>query len=150
MKVNVTTQIKISSNAHAVFKYLTDLKYIHLWNPQLTYVSSKEKLKLGSKYQTTTQVLGVNIESNNVVSRFQQDEFLQIDNTTGMVQFAAAFEIKEQADSVMLKCITSVSSTHKAFAFSGSVLKILARRELQADLQALKIAVEQKLPATTF
>jgi hypothetical protein len=42
-------------------------------------------------------------------------------------------------------CATTVSSDNKAFAFAAPVLKALARRELQTDMQALKLAVEHHL-----
>ena len=127
--------------------YLTDLRYMHLWNPQVTSLSSRKLLKLGSTYQTTSHVLGITIESANKVTKYIKNKELQIENSTGLVHYSAHFKLSPTANKkVLLTCSTDVSSDSKAFAFSVPVLKLLARRELQSDLQALKIAVEKRMP----
>jgi uncharacterized membrane protein len=147
MRVNVATKITIAAPAREVFRYLTDLKYTHLWNPQIKQLSSKKVLKLNSTYETTSQVLGITIQSVNVVTKYIPNKELQIENNTGTVHYRANFRlVPKTPKSLVLTCTTTVSSDYKAFAFSGPVLKLLARRELQTDLQALKIAVEHQVP----
>ncbi|MDB5175165.1 MAG: Polyketide cyclase / dehydrase and lipid transport [Candidatus Saccharibacteria bacterium] len=147
MKAKIITKVTISSPSSEVFKYLTDLKYMHLWNPQVKEVSSKKVLELHSTYQTVSQVLGVVIKANNSVTKYSNDQELQIENTTGTVNYVANFKLTPTDNgTTLLICNTTVSSESKAFAFTAPVLKLLARRELQSDLQALKIAVENQIP----
>ncbi|CAN5149630.1 hypothetical protein BH09PAT3_BH09PAT3_2370 [soil metagenome] len=145
MKAHVITRITINSSAQDVFLYLTDLKYMHLWNPQVKELPAQKVLKLHSKYKTVSQVLGVKIEAANIVTRYDLNKELQIENETGTVSYIANFKLITHNDTVTLVCDTTVSSDSKAFAFTAPVLKLLARRELQTDLQALKIAVENNV-----
>jgi uncharacterized membrane protein len=146
MKATVTTRVTIQSSATKVFMYLTDLHYIHLWNPQLQAVSEKKILRLHSTYKTVSRILGVTIEAENRVTKFVQDAELELENLTGTVHYTVNFEVQTKNKStVLLKCKTTVSSEHKAFAFTAPVLKIMASRELQSDLKSLKVAIENDL-----
>lgn len=144
-EATIVTRITIAASPAAVFKYLADLKYHHLWNPQLQQLSSYEKLRLHSRYQASSRVLGIKIEMTNSVTRFAPAREMQIENETGAVHYCANFQLRAQGDKTLVTCTTAVSSHAEAFAFAAPVLKALARRELQADLQALKLAVENNL-----
>lgn len=145
MTANVTTRISIAASASEVFEYLTNLKYYLLWNPQITNLSGHGKLKLNSTYSTTSNVLGVTIKSKNVITKFRADKLIQIENKTGLVHYIARFTLKPDRKKTLVICATTVSSESSAFAFAVPVLKLLARRELQTDLQALKLACEHQL-----
>jgi carbon monoxide dehydrogenase subunit G len=145
MHTTIKTQVGIKAPPADVFKYLSDLKYHHLWNPQIQSFSSKERLALGSKYKTESQVLGVKIKSNNEVTKFANPEEIEIANNTGTVKYKANFKLVDKEGGTFLTCSTTVSTDSEAFAFAKPVLKLLARRELQSDLQALKLAVEHRL-----
>lgn len=148
MKAKVVTRVSIGATADEVFKYLTDLKYMHLWNPQLKAASSQKVLRLNSTYQTVSIVLGITIEALNMVTEYVPGKLLQVENTTGNIHYLVNFRLtRKNRATTMLTCTTTVWSESLAFAFSTPVLKLLARRELQTDLQALKIAVENQLSA---
>jgi hypothetical protein len=102
-------------------------------------------LALGSKYQTESRVLGVKVMAKNVVTKFMKSKELEITNTTGLVKYQANFKLRGKSARTILMCTTTVSADSEAFAFAKPVLKLLARRELQSDMQALKVAVEQRL-----
>jgi hypothetical protein len=146
MQTAVITQATIHAKQAEVFKYLSDLKYHQLWNPQLLSISSSGKqLELGSEYKTQSQVLGVKIRARNVVTKFENLKELEISNNTGLVQYRANFKLRAKKNGTVLVCTTTVSTDSEAFAFAKPVLKLLARRELQSDMQALKLAVEHNL-----
>jgi hypothetical protein len=149
MKTSVVTQISIKAKPAEVFEYLTNLKYHYLWNPQVQSLSSAESLKLGSEYESVSLVLGVKIRAKNVVSKFTSSKELELENKTGLVKYRASFRLQRAGSSTLLICSTTVSADSEAFAFAKPVLRMLARRELQTDLQALKIAVENKLNQKT-
>jgi carbon monoxide dehydrogenase subunit G len=145
MQATVKTQIVIRAEPTKIFKYLADLKCHHFWNPQVQSFSSTEALKLGSKYQTESQILGVKIKSNNEVTKFVRDKEIEISNAGGTVKYRANFKLQPKNGGTSVVCATTVSTEGEAFAFAKPVLKLLARRELQSDLQALKLAVEHNL-----
>ncbi len=90
-------------------------------------------------------LLGVKISGKNKVTKFVQGKELELENSTGILQYRVNYRLQASHRKTVLYCTTSVSSSGTAFAFATPVLKLLARRELQSDLQALKIAVEQHL-----
>jgi hypothetical protein len=90
-------------------------------------------------------MLGVKVKSTNKVTRFVAGRELELQNTTGTVQFKVNFHLASKYKNTLVVCSTTVSSDIQAFAFSGPILRKLAQRELQSDMQALKIAVENQL-----
>jgi hypothetical protein len=145
MSVRVITQIAIAAPRPVVFEYLTDLKYHHLWNPQVQSLAGSGVLEKGSTYQTTSLLLGIKVHSHNKVTLVQSPRRLVIENDAGLVHYKAEFQLEADGDKTVVVCSTNASADSVAFAFTKPVMKLLARRELQTDLQALKIAVEQKL-----
>jgi hypothetical protein len=142
VQARVVTKVSIAAEPAAVFKYLTDLKYHYLWNPQLQSIEPITKLKEGSTYKTTSVVLGVRINAKNEVTKFVKDKELELINNTGMVKYRASFKLSPKPHKTEVACSIVVSSDSHAYAFATPVLKLLARRELQIDLQSLKLAVE--------
>lgn len=68
-----------------------------------------------------------------------------MENKTGLVRYRAHFQLKSKDDYTLVTCATTVSTDARAFAFAAPILTRLARRELQTDMQALKLAVEHQL-----
>jgi polyketide cyclase/dehydrase/lipid transport protein len=125
---------------------LTDLKYHYLWNPQVQSISpSQGKLELDSRYRTTSTVLGVRIASHNHITTFAPNQELEMENTTGLVHYRANFRLLPKGAHTLVICTTTVTADSQAFAFAAPILRRLARRELQTDMQALKLAVEGRL-----
>ena len=145
MKARVVTKVTISASPVAVFAYLKNLEHHYLWNPALQRLSSIKPLKLGMEYKSVRMVLGKQLKATNTVTAFINNRELQLENNTGMIHYCVNYKLKSQGKNTVLTCSTSVSAESKAFAFAKPVLEILARRELQSDLQALKVAVEQRL-----
>ena len=117
----------------------------YLWNPPQQTIEPIITLKLGSQYKTTSVILGKKLEALNTVTKFHDSKELELENNTGLVHFVVNFKLSYNAGKTTLICNSILDSDSKAFAFAKPVLEMLARRELQADLKSLKIAVEQKL-----
>lgn len=145
MHVRLVAQITIGADQTAVFTYLSDLKYHFLWNPHLQSITPQKRLKTGVKYKTTSLMLGVQISGENVATTVDQPNELVLQNDAGTIHYNVTYRLKTEEGKTKVACTTLVSVQNKALMFTQPVLKMLARRELQADLQALKIAVEQKL-----
>jgi len=145
MKALVTSRITIAAKPAKAFRYLTDLKYHQLWNPHLVSIVPLIKLKLGSQYKNVSVLLGVEVKGTNVVTKFKANKELELSNTAGLLQYVVYYRLQSRGQKTLLSCTTAVSSRSNAFAFAAPILEILARRELQTDLSALKIAVEQRL-----
>lgn len=145
MQVRVTTQVTIIAQPTDVFAYLADLKRHFLWNPHLQSVSSSSFLQPGFTYKSSSLLLGIRVSGVNRVVKILPERRLEIENSTGTLRYKVSYELRRRQDKTRVTCTTQVVTDSQAFAFTAPVLKILARRELQADLQALKIAVEQRL-----
>jgi len=144
-QTNVVTQVTINAKPAAVFKYLKDLKYHYLWNPHLIELSPLIKLKTGASYKTVSYVLGKNLEAVNHVTVFKTNQELELQNNTGTVHYSVNYRLLPKGRQTQVVCSTKVSSDSAAFAFTKTLLAQLAKRELQTDLQALKLAVEHQL-----
>jgi hypothetical protein len=146
MKARIKTTITIEASAAAVFKYLADTKLHYVWNPHLQAVSPEIKLHEGSVYDTVNVLLGVRTRTQNVVNTFVENQELELQNQTGMVDYRANYRLAAISTSqTKVICTIAVAAKGKAFYFARPMLEQLARRELRADLAALKTAVEQKL-----
>jgi carbon monoxide dehydrogenase subunit G len=145
VQAKITNRVTINASAKEVFHYLSDPSLHYLWNPPLQSITATKPLKKGTTYRATSLLLGVLFESTNTVSAYEQDKLLEIRNSGAALDFCVIYNLEAQGKSTVVQCFTMVSSTSKAFAFTKPVLKLLAQREIRSDLQALKLAVEQKL-----
>ncbi len=146
MKALVSSKVTINAATARVFLYLAELKYHQLWNPHLVSISPVTTLKKDIRYDTVSNLLGVKVKGKNVVTKLTNNSELEISNTTGLLNWIAHYNLQTDGNKTLLVCTTAVSSKKEVFAFTAPVLEILAKRELQSDLKALKIAVEKKLP----
>ena len=145
MKARVVTAITIHARPNDVFRYLINLQYHHLWNPHLQGTQPPLELHLGSRYHTTSLLFAVRVQSDITVVALTPDKELELQNDAGPLQYDIRYRLTKEQDTTILKCSTTVSSESNAFAFARPLLKLLAQRELQTDLQLLKIAVEENL-----
>lgn len=146
MDASIVARVTIAAEPDEVFKYLADLKYHELWNPQLRSLSSEGKLKLGSKYETESEVMGIPIEARNVVTKFVPNKELELENNTGSVMYRINFNLTYKPLGHTLVILTAHLITQsKIIGLTVPVLERLAKYELKMDLEALKIAVEGKL-----
>lgn len=145
MTATVVSRITILAEPKDVFKYLADSSYHFLWNPHLHSLEPAGKLKSGSKYKTTSVLLGVRVSGKNSVTRCDADKELQIENVAGTIRYSVNYRLTKKERRTQVICTTEVTANSNAFTFTKPLLRLLARRELQSDLKALKIAVEHKL-----
>lgn len=145
MKARLKTRITIHADPKAVFKYFGHTKYHHLWNPQIRTITPLTELSEGSVYYVQSQVLGTRLKAEDHITKFVPNKEIEIHNKTGMVQYCVNFRLEADEKGTHVICTSTVSSDSKTFAFARPMLDHLVRRELRADLLALKHAVEQKL-----
>jgi hypothetical protein len=111
----------------------------------MQWVKPPVQLHDGSAYLTQSLMLGVRIKAENHITRYVQDKELEIQNSTGMVQYRANFKLQGRSKETVITCTIVVATTGKAFVFAKPIMEHLARRELNTDLNALKVAVEDRL-----
>jgi hypothetical protein len=145
IRVSVSSGVLIAAPRSDVFTYLTNLKYHFFWNPHLLSVTPMKPIKLGSVYKSESLILGMTIKGNNVVAKFIQNKELGLENQLGAIHYRITFRLSEQRSKTRISCSTTVIPESKAFTYAVPILKRLAQRELQSDMQALKIAVEGRL-----
>jgi uncharacterized protein YndB with AHSA1/START domain len=145
MKVTVLSQVTIAKKPTDIFRYIADPRLHYLWNPHLRTVSAKRKLKQGVSYTTTSLMLGVKIENDNRITKFEVNSLMEIQGHGGTLEYCVEYRLLPDGKLTVVECNTTVTATGRAFAFAKPVLSLLAQRELQSDLQALKLAVEHQL-----
>ena len=145
IRVSVVTVILVNANPSEVFKYLVNLKYHFFWNPHLLSVTPMKHLKLGSVYRSESLILGMTIKGSNLVAKFVKDKELELENQLGAIQYRINFRLSSSHSKTNITCSTTIVPESKVFTYAVPILKRLAKRELQTDMQALKIAVESKL-----
>lgn len=147
MDAQVRTQTTIAASPQEVFRYLADTRSHYLWNPHLEKITpaSLQELKEGTTYTTTSLLFGMKVKATNLVTECVQNKFLCIKNDTGLLCYFVKYTLKPTEEGTLLICHITVTADSKAFAFAKPVLKTLAQRELQSDLEALKLAIEEKL-----
>jgi hypothetical protein len=146
MKARIKTIITIEASAQAVFRYLSNPALHYIWNPHLQKVTPDTKLHHGASYESVNVVLGVRTKAQNIVTVFDENKELEIQNHTGMLEYRINYRLDEAAKHrTKLICTTVVAAKGKAFYFAKPMMEQLARRELRTDLAALKVAVEQQL-----
>jgi hypothetical protein len=143
--VRVVAQITINASPSEVFKYMVNLKHHFLWNPHLRTISPIILLKEGSSYESSSIVLGVKVKGLNKVTRLVASQELQLENRTGLIHYVVNYKLRNQSGQTKLTCTTTVDTLYKPLRFADSIMKVLARRELQSDLAALKVAAEHKI-----
>jgi hypothetical protein len=141
-KVRVVAKITINAAPHLVYEYLINLKYHFLWNPHLRTISPIIILKQGSSYKSSSVLLGVKVKGHNKATKLVENKELQIENQTGLIRYSVNYKLRLRQNQTSVVCTTSVNTDYKPLHFAESVMRVLAKRELQSDLQALKIAVE--------
>lgn len=143
MKARVTTKVIIDAPAEQIFRYLTDTHYHKLWNPSMTKVVPLFELTQGATYRTQSHLFGMRLGGKVGVAKLLPNKELELVSITGMVQYRANFRLSKKGAATQVTCAITVGSDSKAFAFARPMMKILAEREVNGDLVALKTAVEQ-------
>jgi hypothetical protein len=143
--VSVVTKVLIDASQVEVFKYLAHLNYHLLWNPHIYSITPLTALKLGTRYESESLILGVSNKSTNEVIKFVALSELELENKLGAIHYRINFRLSLKATKTMIVCSTTVSTESKAFTYTAPILKRLVKRELQSDMQALKIAIEDRL-----
>lgn len=145
MQAKVVSKVTIDATSPQVFLYLSDNHKHFFWNPHLQSIKPKMALTKGCSYDTVSLFLGKEIRATNEVTVLRKDRELEIQNDTGTLHYRVNYQLKSEGKKTVVTCGVVVEAKSNAFAFATPVLKKLASRELQSDLQALKLAVEQQL-----
>ena len=100
-------------------------------------------LQEGMEYRVTNTLFGMKTSGRVRVKKLIRPTRLDLISTTGMLEFTVSYQLAKKGTGTLLTCRTSVSTESKAFAFAKPMMHLLARRELQADLEELKLLVEK-------
>lgn len=142
MKASVAARLTITASPAEVFMFLKEVKCHPLWNTHLNSVSPHRPLKLGSTYTTESTLLGIKVTSLNTVTKFSKNRELEVKNDAGILHYTANYKLTPRGNNTLVTCFTEVMSDKDAFMLAAPMLKMLARREIQADLHLLRAVVE--------
>lgn len=144
--VSARTSINIKAKPTDVFEYIKNLKYYYYWNPSLRMLSHEGELEEGMTYESESVVLrDIVIKSQNVVTKLVPNKEIDVTNNMGTVKYDSSITLTDRSHATLVVCRIDVLTESRAFGLTLPVLKQLAQRELQTDLQALKFAVENNI-----
>jgi hypothetical protein len=66
-------------------------------------------------------------------------------NQTGLIHYRVNYSLSSNSQQTKIICNTTIETYQKPLHFAAPILSVLAKRELQSDLQALKVAVEKNI-----
>jgi hypothetical protein len=64
---------------------------------------------------------------------------------TGLIHYRVNYSLSSNSQQTKIICNTTIETYQKPLHFAAPILSVLAKRELQSDLQALKVAVEKNI-----
>jgi uncharacterized membrane protein len=143
--VEVVATVTINAAPEAVFKYMINLRHHFLWNPHLRTITPLIRLKEASEYESSSVLLGVKVRGINKVTKLVKNRRLQIENQTGLIHYRVNYSLSSNSQQTKIICNTTIETYQKPLHFAAPILSVLAKRELQSDLQALKVAVEKNI-----
>lgn len=128
---------------------MKELKYHYLWNPHIQKITPITSLSRGLVYKSESILLGVRVKGVNKVIKVIENEEIQLENKAGTIKYQVKYYLsKYQKDKTKLLYTITLNTDNKIFAYSAEIIKILAKQELRSDMQALKIASENRLKAS--
>ena len=143
LSIEAKSSVLIKASPEEVFSYIKDLKYHYLWNPRLRNLSSTDELKLGSSYESESVFIrDIKIVTKNEVTKYVPNKQIGLRNRYGMITYDAEINLRRRGRLTNVSCTIDILTSSQAFGLTLPVLKQLAKRELQYDLDSLKIAVE--------
>jgi len=146
VEISSTSRITIHASAHEVYKYLSNLKYYYLWNTSLRYLSYEGPLKVGVSFDSESIIFKkYSIKCHNVVTELEVDKKVGTENQLGMIKYQQVYKLQKKNQSTIVNFKIDIITPSQPFGLTNSVLKVIADRELKSHLDALKIAVENKL-----
>ena len=144
--ISAESSITIKASPQEVYRYVANLKHHYLWNPSLRSVSPEAELKPGMSFQTESVILkDIKISTHNVVTKLVPNRLVSIHNEMGLVKYDIDFMLTKEGKYTIATSKVSMLTSSQAFGLTLPVLKRLANRELQSDLESLKFAVETDL-----
>lgn len=144
--VTAKTSININAQPEDVFEYIKNLKYHYYWNPSLRMLSHEGELEEGMSYETESVVLkDIVVKSRNHVTKLVPNKEIDVANSMGTVKYESSITLANRSHATLVVCRIDVLTESKVFGLTLPVLKQLAKKELQTDLQALKFAVENNI-----
>jgi uncharacterized protein YndB with AHSA1/START domain len=138
----VTIRIEIAAGQAEVFEYLANLKAHKRWNSSLQELSSTERLKLGTTYESTSIVLGKTNISRNRVTEFDEGHELRIQNDSGPLTYDVCYKLEADGGKTIMVCECEISGHVSFFNLAAPLLEYMAETKMEADLNALRVLVE--------
>lgn len=125
--------------SHSVYEALTDLGRYPKWTAGMQSVSFTGTMFEGLRYDTKTEVLGKINEAHITVLRLVADRFIVLQNSSGIVQFEATYELVErQPQHTIVSCDVHLHFSKALFNLAQPVVEAIAESRIRTDLETLR------------
>jgi len=146
LPINIKSDIDIKAPPSKIFIYLNNTKYLSLWNPLLNILSGDKILAEGDSYQSERTVFNkYTVKSNNVITKLVTDQLLITENELGLVKYKSTMKLVEFEGGTKVESKIEILTKPMLFGLSTSVLRNIAKHEINVDLLALKTVVENNI-----
>jgi len=146
LPINIKSDIDIKAPPSKIFIYLNNTKYLSLWNPLLNILSGDKILAEGDSYQSERTVFNkYTVKSNNVITKLVNDQLLITENELGLVKYKSTMKLVGFEGGTKVESKIEILTKPMLFGLSTSVLRNIAKHEINVDLLALKTVVENNI-----
>lgn len=137
-----SSTVTIDSDVESVFDYVTDPENNSAW--QSSFVSYKqttgETMEVGATYRYINSFLGINMQTEGVITEYEQNEVMAFDFTSSKVSGSSKFQVEEKGNKTE---VTLTGSADLSFMkFGKKLAEIKAKNQIKSDLKKLKKILE--------
>lgn len=141
--VRVEESITIDRPVEEVFTYLSNIERQPEWVSSLQGSSkeSQEPTAVGTRYRQQSKILGRKIDLNNEITAFEPPQVYEFHSTSGPMQMTMRFTMTAEGTGThVLQVVEGESGGF--FKLADPLLARTLRKQLEADLETLKVMLE--------
>ena len=141
--------VEIDLPVEDVFCFIAEPENELKWRAGLTTseATSEGPLEVGSTGRRVQGFLGRKMENDWIVTELVPNRKIAVRSTTGLTCYSSAYSFEPAGDGTKLTCEAD-AETGDFFKIPDPIVTRMARRQLEADLTALKTLLEKSGAAT--
>jgi len=146
VSISIKSDVNIKASADEVFIYLINLKYLSLWNPSLKKISKRNVLTEGASYKAEILIFNkYPVKSQNHITKLVANKLIVAENEFGLVHYKSTIKLSKLKGGTKVEHSIDILTKPMLFGLTADVLRNLANHEINADLEALKTVIENKI-----
>ena len=141
--------VEIDRPVEEIFCFIANPENEPKWRAGLTTsdVSPEGPMEVGSTGRRVQSFLGRKMENDWTVTELTPNSRIAIKSTSGQTSYGAAYSLEPSGDGTRLT-FESCAETGDFFKIPDPIVTRMARRQLEADMTALKTLLEKPAPVS--